>query len=149
MARSYVLLLSVVIAVLQGCGSDNSEEIASLQKQVAVLTRQVEEIRKQIGTMQGTEQKLQKSLENLETEVDQLKTREVPPSTPPVKPGEGTAARSAPTAQQRSPAKVSCSQVWRQLGQGKSIAAVAQALGTTVEAVRACDQEVGRGGARR
>lgn len=41
-------------------------------------------------------------------------------------------------------AAVSCSQVWKQLGQGKSTQAAAQALGVSSAAIQACEQRVGR-----
>ncbi|MBI3303344.1 MAG: hypothetical protein HYZ72_14870, partial [Deltaproteobacteria bacterium] len=148
MSRRYVFLLPVMITALQGCGSGNSEEIASLQKQVAVLTRRAEETRKQVDTLQEANRKFRKSLDDLESEVDHLKVREVPPPPPAAKPSGGKSTPAAST-HQKSVAKVSCAQVWKLLGQGRSEAAVAQALGTTVEAVRSCEQEVGRGGTRR
>ena len=58
---------------------------------------------------------------------------------------------SAPAPQQRttsSPA-ISCVNVWKQLGQGKSAEAVARMLGTSVDAIHACEQKVGRHGAGR
>lgn len=39
---------------------------------------------------------------------------------------------------------VSCSQVWKQLGQGKSTEAAARALGVSSAAIHACEQRVGR-----
>jgi hypothetical protein len=39
---------------------------------------------------------------------------------------------------------VSCSQVWKQLGQGKSAEAAARALGVSSAAIHACEQRVGR-----
>ncbi len=41
-------------------------------------------------------------------------------------------------------AQISCSQVWKQLGQGKSAEDVAQALGSSVDAVHTCEQKIGR-----
>jgi hypothetical protein len=144
MLRRYVPLVPLVVTVLQGCGSGNSEEIATLQKQVAALTRQLEETRKQVDTVREANQKLNKGLGNLETEVDRLRVREVPPAA---RPSGERGTPSTPALQ--SAAKVSCTQVWKLLGQGKGEAAVAQALGTTVEAVRGCEQEVGRGRVQR
>lgn len=39
---------------------------------------------------------------------------------------------------------VSCTQVWKQLGQGKSMEAAARALGVSSAAIEACEQRVGR-----
>lgn len=55
---------------------------------------------------------------------------------------------SASELQQRttpSPA-ISCAKVWQQLGQGKSAEAVARALDTSVDAIHACEQKVGKRG---
>ena len=147
MAHRYIVLASLLMAVLQACGSGNSEEIVTLQKQVAALTHQVEETRRQVESMQEADQKLNKSLESLETELDHLKVSETSPPAPAAKPGGEKGTPAAPPPQ--STAKVSCPQVWKMLGQGKSEAAVAQALGSSVEAVRDCEQQVGRGGTRR
>jgi hypothetical protein len=46
-------------------------------------------------------------------------------------------------------AAVSCSQVWKYLGQGKSPEATARALGVPVVAIHACEQKVGRSGGSR
>ena len=147
MPRRYGSLVPLLVTVLQGCGSGNSEETATLQKQVAALTRRVEETRKQVDTVQEAYLKLNKVLDSLETEVSHLKMREDPPPASAAKPGGewGTPAVPAP----RSTERVSCAQTWKLLGQGKSEAAVVQALGTTVETVRGCEQGVGRGGSRR
>jgi hypothetical protein len=42
---------------------------------------------------------------------------------------------------------VSCSQVWKQLGQGRSPEAAARALGVQVAVIHACEQKIGRSGA--
>ena len=47
---------------------------------------------------------------------------------------------------QTAVADVSCSQVWKLIGQGKSPEAAARALGVAAVAVHACEQKVGRGG---
>ena len=44
---------------------------------------------------------------------------------------------------------MSCSQVWKQLGQGKTPASAARALGVSIAAIQACDRKVGRSGASR
>jgi regulator of replication initiation timing len=44
---------------------------------------------------------------------------------------------------------VSCSQVWKQLGQGRSPEAAARALGVEVAAIHACEQKIGRSGTGR
>ncbi len=38
----------------------------------------------------------------------------------------------------------SCGQVWKQIGQGKSTEAVAQALGSSIDAVHQCEEKIGR-----
>ena len=42
---------------------------------------------------------------------------------------------------------MSCSQVWKQLGQGKTPESAARALGVSVAAIHACEQKVGRSSA--
>ena len=44
---------------------------------------------------------------------------------------------------------MSCSEVWKQLGQGKTPESAARVLGIPVAAVRACEQKVGRSSASR
>jgi len=44
---------------------------------------------------------------------------------------------------------MSCSQVWKQLGQGKTPESAARALGVSVAAIHACERKVGRGSASR
>ena len=144
MPAKYLFLLPVVLAVLQGCGVDNSAEIASLQKQVAALTRQVEETRKQVKSVEETNQKLNKLLDNLETAVDRLQVREIPSPAPAPRPGSERSPAAAAVPQRTL--KAPCSQVWKLIGQGQSEAAVAKELDTTIEAVRRCEQEVGRRG---
>ena len=145
MPQRSIFLVPLVMAVLHACGLGNSEEIAALQKQVAALAQQAEETRKQLESMQEANQKLNKLLESLETEVNHLKVPEVSPPAQAAKPGGEKGIPAAP----QSTAKVSCPQVWKLLGQGKSETAVAQALGTSVEAVQSCEQQVGRGKTRR
>ena len=55
-------------------------------------------------------------------------------------------ASTSSTAPAKSAAKVSCAQVWKQLGQGKDAPEIAKSLGTTVDAIQACEQGIGRGG---
>jgi len=45
--------------------------------------------------------------------------------------------------------RVSCSQVWRYLGRGKSVEATAHALGVSVSAIQTCEQKVGHSSAGR
>jgi len=45
--------------------------------------------------------------------------------------------------------QVSCGQVWRYLGRGKSVEATAHALGVSVSAIQTCEQKVGHGNAGR
>jgi len=144
MPAKCLFLLSVVLTALQGCGTDNSAEMASLQKQVAALTRQVEETRKQVATVEEANRKLNKLLDTLETEVDRLQVREIPIPAPA--PGPGSARSPAAAAAPQGTLKAPCSQVWKLIGLGRSEAAVAKELDTTIEAVRRCEQEVGRRG---
>jgi hypothetical protein len=66
-------------------------------------------------------------------------------------------ARDSQDAEALSPVKkeagttaaVSCSQVWKQLGQGRSPEAAARALGVQVAVIHACEQKIGRGAAGR
>ena len=60
-------------------------------------------------------------------------------------------ARQATPGQETSSTMVamSCSQVWRQLGEGKTAESAARALGVSVAAIHACEQKVGRSSASR
>lgn len=154
MLHKSVLFVLLVVPLMHGCGTgDSEEEVATLQKQVAALTRQLEETRKQLEetrkqfeAMQAANQQLTNLLDSLETEIKQLKTREVPAPAQAPKPRAEVSSAVAPPPQ---PAEaVSCAQIWRQLGQGKRTAAVAQALGVPLEIVQRCEQKVGRGRAR-
>ena len=60
--------------------------------------------------------------------------------------GESQAASNPPGT--AANATVSCGLVWKQLGQGKSVEAVAHTLGASVDAIRACEQKVGQHGVR-
>jgi len=152
--RKSFFLVPVALAFL-GCGVDHSEEIAALQKQVAALTRQIEEMRKQDDTLQEGQQKLRELVGTLEVEVSRLKPQIIsPPTTTPQTAKERSSAAVSPPGTASASAapgtaKVSCSQVWKLLGQGQDETTVAQTLGTTEEAVRACEQKVGRGKKRR
>lgn len=146
--RSLAIFVVLVMVVLQGCesgGADNTEEIVALQQQVAVLTRQVEDAQEKIGTLRDTMQDTNRELFSLRTEVDRLKEQAVPPPPPartePPKEQEPAQATATP----RNAETISCSQVWKLLGQGKDVATVAQTLKVTTEVVRACEEQVGRG----
>ena len=84
-------------------------------------------------------------------EVNRLKAREIPQATPATQAGKalGTPVAPAPAPVREGTAKVSCSQVWKLLGQGADETTAAQSLGTTEAVVRACEQEIGRGKRRR
>ncbi len=154
MSRKEKCFALLVVMTSLGCGTDHSEEIASLQKQAIALTRQAEEMQKQTDALLEGQQKLRELIGNLEVEVGRLKpqtssaasaaqtAKEQGMSAAPV-PG------SASTPTPRSTTEVSCPQVWKLLGQGQDEATVAQALGITEDTVRACQQEVGRGRRRR
>lgn len=72
----------------------------------------------------------------------------VMPLSPPASGGSGLQSEDLPSAANEESlatvAAVSCSQVWKQLGQGKSTQAAAQALGVSSAAIQACEQRVGR-----
>jgi hypothetical protein len=147
--REKVFVLFALTAFL-GCGTDHSEEVAALQKQVAALTSQLEELRKQDDTLQDGQRKIRELVGTLEVEVGRLKPLAASQPTPTNRGAKelGTsppspASTSATMAQ--GTAKVACPQVWKLLGQGQDETTVAQTLGTTEEAVRACEQEVGQG----
>lgn len=151
MLSRFMLGFTLLTAVVsQGCGADHSEEIAALQKQVAALTRQVEETNKQESDLQEGQQKLRELVGSLEVEVNRLKPREsARPVTPsPLNKEQEGQVSSAPVAAVRGAAKVSCTQVWKLLGQGKDEGAVAHSLGTSEAAVQACNQMIGRGKTR-
>jgi TolA-binding protein len=147
-SKKLVLCISLVVSALSGCQQDHSEELTALQKQMGNVNRQIDEVRKQIEGLLQENQKSSKRLESLETQVEKLSVREVSPPAPmATKPREGGAVQPAPGAQPtgKTAVPVSCVQVWKLLGQGKSQAVVAQSLGTSVDAIRACEQKVGKG----
>lgn len=132
----------LALVVLQGCGSDNAEEVNTLQQQVATLTRQVEEAHEKIDTLRDTAQETNRFLASLKTEVDRLRTREVPAAARTEMPREqpSVPATSAPQGAEQ----VSCAQIWKLLGQGKEVLTVARTLNTTPAVVRSCEEQVGR-----
>jgi len=160
-----VTLISLAVIFLQGCSADNSEQIVALQKQISLLSRQIEEARRDIGILRETDNNLKQSLDVAEAELNRLKALEVLPASvtkekaeeviiPTASDGMPTSRSSPATAaphsaqlpaRQTKPTSVSCVQVWALLGQGKTEAATAQALRTSLERVRACEQQVGRG----
>jgi hypothetical protein len=146
-----------MVIVLLGCGSDNSNQIVELQRQITLLSRQLEEVRKDLDTLRADDKTAQQSLNTLEAEINRLKALEtLPPSEPRINtevaaqvvPGPGLGPQ-APATQKRTTAKTPCPQIWALLGQGKEEEEIARALGTTVERVRTCEQEVGRGSLQR
>jgi hypothetical protein len=144
------IFILFALSTFLGCGTDHSEEIAALQKQVAALTSQLEETRKQGDTLRDGQRKIRELIGTLEVEVGRLKplATSQPTSTSRGAKELGAsphspASTSATVAQ--GTAKVACPQVWKLLGQGQDEATVAQTLGTTEEAVRTCEQEVGQG----
>jgi len=151
MPRRATFLVLLAVIAFPGCGSDHSEEVAALQKQVAALTHQVEDLRRQTDASQDGQQKLRELVGTLEVEVNRLKAREIPQATPATRAGKEMGAPVVPTPApvREGTAKVSCSQVWKLLGQGADETTAAQSLGTTEAVVRACEQEVGRGKGRR
>lgn len=150
MRRVIFLMLLIGIGFL-GCGSDHSEEVAALQKQVTALARQVEDLRRQTDTAQEGQKKLRELVGTLEVEVNRFKVRETPQPAPAAPAGKelGAPTTSASAPAREGTAKVSCPQVWKLLGQGTDEATVARTLGTSEAAVQACEQEVGRGKGRR
>ena len=147
MRRVIFLMLLIGIGFL-GCGSDHSEEVAALQKQVTALARQVEDLRRQTDTAQEGQKKLRELVGTLEVEVNRFKVRETPPQPALAAPAGkelSTPKTSASLPTGEGTAKASCPQVWKLLGQGADEATVARTLGTSEAAVQACEQEVGRG----
>ena len=74
-------------------------------------------------------------------------TAEVAPLTLPETGGDQQAEKPKSATNKETDATivaVSCSQVWKQLGQGKSTEAAARALGVSSTAIHACEQRVGR-----
>jgi hypothetical protein len=136
---SFVFL---ALIILQGCRSDNAEEVSALQQQVAALTHQVEEAHEKIGTLRDTAQETNRFLALLKTEVDRLKAREGPPVTRTEMPREQPSVPATLAPQEAE--QMSCAQIWRLLGQGKDGPTVARALNTTPAVVRSCEEQVGR-----
>lgn len=147
MLRRATFLVLLAGVGIWGCGTDHSEEVAMLQKQVAALTHQVEDMRKQVDAAQEGQQKLRELMGTLEVEVSHFKARE--PSQPalatPAGKGQGAPTTSAAAQAREGTAKVSCAQVWKLLGQGTDEATAAQTLGTSEAAVQACEQQIGQG----
>lgn len=163
-----IVLSSLLVMVLQGCGADHSDQIVDLQKQLSLLSRQVELDRKELNDLRTVDTRLRQSLDAAEAEINRLKALETPP--PAVARGsleeEDLAVTPVPMPTRRqflapAPRKpfsiatvrpqkiaISCPQVWALLGQGRSTAEVAKALQATVERVRSCEQQVGRGSGR-
>lgn len=147
MLRRATFLLLLAGTGIWGCGSDHSEEVAALQKQVAALTHQVEDLRKQADTAQEGQQKLRELIGTLEVEVSHLKARA--PSQPalaaPASKELSTPTTSASVQAREGTTKVSCTQVWKLLGQGTDEATVARTLGTSEAVVQACERQIGQG----
>lgn len=165
-----VVLSSLCVMTFQGCGSDHSDQIVDLQKQLTLLSRQVEQDRKEINELRTTDTGLRQSLDAAEAELNRLRALETPPPatakrplneedldvTPVPMPQRRQSFSSEPqprksfsvaTAQPQKTA-ISCSQVWALLGKGRNATDAAKALRTTVDRVRACEQQVGRGRGR-
>lgn len=165
-----VALSSLCVMTLQGCGSDHSDQIVDLQKQLSLLSRQVEQDRKEINELRTTDTGLRQSLDAAEAELNRLKALETPPPATAKRPlsEEDLDVTAVPVPQRRQsfssqlqprksfsvataqPQKTapSCSQVWALLGKGKSATDAAKTLRTTVDRVRSCEQQVGRGSVR-
>lgn len=163
--RDMVLGSLVMMVVIQGCGTDHSDQIVDLQKQLSLLSRQVEQDRKELNDLRVADTGLRQSLDAAEAEINRLKALETPPPstakgsleeedlavTPVPMPTRRQlltpASRKSFSVATAQPNKtiVSCSQVWAMLGQGRSTAEAAKILRTTVERVRSCEQQVGRG----
>jgi DNA-binding NarL/FixJ family response regulator len=153
----------LVVGTMGGCGTDHSDQIVDLQKQIALLSRQVEETRKDLHILQETDKNLKQSLDATDAELSRLAALESLPSTVAKESAEEvilpTAAdhlppdRALPMREQKPksvaaskiPAPVSCAQVWELLGKGKSVTQVARTLNTTPERVKSCERQVGRG----
>jgi hypothetical protein len=114
---------------------------------VAALTHQIEDMRKQADAAQEGQQKLRELIGTLEVEVSHLKARE--PSHPTLATPAGkelsTPSTSASVQAREGMAKVSCTQIWKLLGQETDEATVARTLGTTEAVVQACEQQIGQG----
>jgi len=147
MLRRATFLLLLAGVGTWGCGTDHSEEVAALQKQVAALTYQVEDMHKRADAAQEGQQKLRELVGTLEVEVSHLKARE--PSQPalatPAGKEPGAPTTSASVQAREGAAKVSCAQVWKLLGQGADEATAARTLGTSEAAVQVCEQQIGQG----
>jgi hypothetical protein len=160
------ILSSLCVTMFQGCGSDHSDQIVDLQKQLALLSRQVEQDRKEINELRTADTGLRQSLGTAEAELNRLKALETPPPARakgtldeedldvtqvpmprrrlslPAQP-QSRKSFSVATVQPQKTA-ISCSQVWALLGQGRNAADAAKALRTTVDRVHSCEQQVGR-----
>jgi hypothetical protein len=164
-----VVLSFVGMCMLQGCGSDHSTQIVDLQKQLALLSRQVEQDRKEINDLHAFDAGLRQSLDAAEAELNRLKALEIPPPATAAKRTfneEDLEVTQVPVPRRRQPfslpaqrsfsvatahpqnAVISCSQVWALIGKGKSVTDAAKTLRTSVDRVRSCEQQVGRGRGR-
>lgn len=153
----------LVVGTMGGCGSDHSDQIVDLQKQIALLSRQVEETRKDLHILQETDKNLKQSLDATDAELSRLAALESLPSTVakenaeevilPTAVDRRPAVRALPMKEQKpksvavskKPTLVSCAQVWGLLGKGKPVTQVARTLNTTPEKVKSCERQVGRG----
>jgi cell division protein FtsB len=150
MKRTLVVMLPI-IAVLHGCQSNNTEEVVALQKQITALTRQVEDVHEQMDTLRDSARETNRLVATLQTEVEQLKEQGTRSLTQMEAPKEQSPTQSAAPVQPQpqEEKQVSCSQVWKLLGQGKSAITIARTLNTTPDIVRTCEEQVGRPGERR
>lgn len=153
----------LVVGTMGGCGTDHSDQIVDLQKQIALLSRQVEETRKDLHILQETDKNLKQSLDATDAELSRLAALESLPSTVakehaeevilPAAVDRPPAVRALPIKEQKpksvatakKSAPVSCAQVWGLLGKGKPVTQVARTLNTTPEKVKSCERQVGRG----
>jgi hypothetical protein len=148
----------LVVGMMGGCGTDHSDQIVDLQKQIALLSRQMEEARKDLHILQETDKNLKQSLDATDAELSRLAALESLPSTVAKESAEEVILPTAvddrlPRREQKPKsiamskklAPVSCAQVWGLLGKGKPVTQVARTLNTTPEKVKSCERQVGRG----
>jgi hypothetical protein len=162
--RRFILIIVLLVSVVIGCESNDADQIIALQKQVALLGRQLEQTQKELETLRETDKTAAQSLNALEAEVSRLTALEAlpPPAAksgideadvetsmvPETEVPAGSRLRAAERSAAKKTVEVPCAQVWALIGKGENETAVAKKLNASIERVRSCEREVGRGKTR-
>lgn len=143
MKKRVIPFTLLAVCTLSGCeSSETTTKIAKLQEQVGSVAQQLSDTKKQIDGLQEANQRSVQALENLQVVVDRQNTAAA--ASPVAHPAKEGDASSTSKKEAGASSTVSCSQVWKQLGQGRNPEAAARALGVPVAAIHACEQKIGR-----